>query len=87
MKHLKLFFIVGTIIVMGVVWVRLEKIRMGYVYQTLKKSKKNKLEEFYKVKLIYAETVSPIKMEIKAKGLGLIKPREEQFRYIKPIGE
>ena len=83
MKDLKIYFIIAIILVVGIVLVRLETIRLGYVYQSVKKIKKTKLESFYKLKLIYAETSSPVKITIKAKKMGLIKPTESQFRYIK----
>ena len=44
MKGLKYLFIIGIFVVIGVVWVRLEKIRIGYLYQSLDAKKKEKLE-------------------------------------------
>lgn len=85
MKGIKFFFAIGILLVIGVVWVRLEKIRIGYLYQSLNRQKKEKLEKYYREKLIYAEMLSPAKIEVKAKRLGLVKPKESQFRYLDNI--
>jgi cell division protein FtsL len=65
------------------VWIRLEVVRLGFEHQRYVKQKKDVTDRNKQLKIEYANTLSPSKMEQYAKeSLGLVEPSEKQFRYI-----
>ena len=79
------FFIVILMLgVTGYLWSRLQVVSLGYDHQQLVSMKKKALEENRQLKLKYADLASPARIErYSREKLGLVKPSEKQFRYIK----
>lgn len=79
-----MFFLIVGLVFIGFLWLHLENRSLNYEHQLLVVDKKKIVEENKKLQIEYAGSNSPIKIEKQAKeDLGLIKPKEKQFRYIK----
>ena len=79
-----LFFFIVTSTSLAFLWLHLDIRNLNYEYQLLVIDKNKLVEENKKLQINYAEINSPIDIEKIAKEkLGLIKPKEKQFRYIK----
>ncbi|MBN1115407.1 MAG: cell division protein FtsL [Oligoflexia bacterium] len=83
-KRVIAFILIVMSGLIGYLWTRLEVIRYGYEYQDLASIKKKLIEENRRIRLQYARELSPERVEAYARErLGLDKPVEKQFRYLK----
>jgi cell division protein FtsL len=83
-KDVFFFVLILTIGATFYLWTRLQVVKLGYEHQRVAQAKKQLIEESRQLSLKYAELVTPARLERYAREkLGLKKPDEKQFRFIK----
>ena len=83
-KDVFFFILILTVGATFYLWTRLQVVKLGYEHQRIAQIKKQLIEENRQLSLKYAGLITPARLERYSKDkLGLKKPDEKQFRFIK----